>query len=264
MTFTLRSGQLVELKSAETDRYKPYADLYNKALDELATLSDLPLRPVPADRLRLCRADPRAIKSNFPGTGENLERKPDLVRTSTHAAEKTHKAGDQNFGDAPSKAFEWSQVLSCEEMKAFKVGLTTAAEEVLAGKVFDSTSGTAEDRMQREIPWSKEYVFSAPETPQSISTTISSTKSGSKRGRSEFADDATSSNKKARLDVVSSTGTDTALAAKDKDTSKNTDARVQVATYAMELMSYGPGVNQVIMTLVVGTSSPCDVENFSA
>ncbi len=116
MMFTLRSGELVKLKSVETDRYKPYADLYNKALDELATLSDLPLRPEPAHRLRLCRADPRAIKSNFPGTGENLERKPDLVRTSRHAAEKTHKPGDQYFGDTPLKAFEWSQVVSCEEM----------------------------------------------------------------------------------------------------------------------------------------------------
>ncbi len=262
----MRSGELVKLKSAETDRCKPYADLYNKSLDELATLSDLPLRPEPSHRLRLCRADPRAIKSNFPGTGENLERKPDLVRTSRHAAEKTHMPGDQYFGDKPSKAFEWSQVLSCEEMKAFKGGLTTGAEEVLNGKVFDSTSGTAEDRMLREIPWDKDYKFSAPETPQIISTTISSTKSGSKRGRSELADDATSSNKKARLEatVGSSTRTNQALAAKDKDTNKNTDARVQVSTYAMELMSYGPGVDQVIMTLVVGTSSPCYVENSNA
>ncbi len=136
----MRSGELVKLKSAETDRYKPYADLYNKALDELATVSDLPLRPEPVHRLRLCRADPRAIKSNFPGTGENLERKPDLVRTSRHAAEKTHKPGDQYFGDKPSRAFEWSQVLSCEEMKAWKGGVTPGSEEVLKGKVFDSTA----------------------------------------------------------------------------------------------------------------------------
>lgn len=261
-----RSAELLKGKRAETERYKPYAELYNKALDELATLSDLPLRAPAPHRLRLCRADPCPIKSDFSGTGESLERKPDLVRTSTYATKTTHRPGDQHLGDAPLKAFEWSQVLSCEEMKAFRRGLPPAADAILAGKTFDSTLGTAEDRMRREIPWNKNYTFSGPETPKSISTTFSSTKSGSKRDRSEFVDDATSSNKKPRLDTtaVSSTGTDKALVAKDKDTVKNIDARVQVATYAMEMMSYGPGVDHVISTLVVGTSSPCYVETFIA
>lgn len=168
------------------------------------------------------------------------------------------------MGDEPSTGFQWSEVLSCEEMKAFKGGLTRTAQSILDGEQFDSVVGTAEERQEKEFPWNKLYTFVERATPESISTTMSSTKSGSKRGRSEFADEGTSSNKKPRLasTAVSSTGTDKAPVATDKDTLKNIDARVQLATYAMEMMSYGPGVGHVINTLVVGMSPFIYLETF--
>ena len=190
------------------------------------------------------------IRSNFSGTGESLGRKPDFVRTSKDTAKFTHAKGD--LGAAPGKGFTWSQVLSCEEMKAFKGGLSADAQKIIKGTKF-ADIGEASD-----IPWNEQYSFPEDPTPESVSQVTSSTKSGSKRGLSEALGEGVSSNKKPRLNstaAVSSTGTDRAPPPKDKDTGKNVDARVQVSTYAMEQLSSGPGIALVIETLVVGTLS---------
>ncbi|KJA25249.1 hypothetical protein HYPSUDRAFT_37739, partial [Hypholoma sublateritium FD-334 SS-4] len=237
-------ANLVKEKSAETARYLPYTELYNKALEELVTLPDLPLRAPAPHTIQLSRADPKSISSHFSGTRESLERKPDLVRTSKSAANETHVK--VQLGDPPTKAFKWSQVFSCEEMKAFKGGISSRAKEIIDGKQF---AGIEE---APDLDWPEEYTSSQPAIPESV--TVSSTKSGSKRDRSEALDEGTGSNKKPRLTstkAVPSMGADRAPPPRDNDTLKNVDARVQLATYAMEMLSFGPGVAHVINTLVV-------------
>ena len=250
MSIGVSSAAEIAAHSIETKRYKPYAQMYNDALAKLEQAPDLPLREAASHDLRLSRADPLTIRSNFSGTGESLGRKPDFVRTSKDAAKFTHAKGD--FWAAPGKAFTWSQVLSCEEMKAFKGGLSPDAQKIVNGNKF------ADIGEAHEIPWNDEFDFPEDPTLESVSQVTSSTKSGSKRGLSEALGEGASSNKKPRLDsiaAVSSTGTNRTPPPKDKDTGKNVDARVQLGTYAMEQLSSGPGVVHVIGTLVVGTLS---------
>lgn len=225
-------------------------------MDELAKIPNLPLCTPAPHRLRLSRADPCPITSSFSGTGENLERKPDFVRTSMSAAKFVHNGSESGLGRKPANAFQWSQVLSCEEMKAFKGSISAPAEAIANGKKLDFVVESAEDRKKQEVPWNKQFMFSA-QNPETVSSAMSSTRSGSKRDRSEALGEGTTSNKKARLDsiTVSSTGADRVPLSSEKDTLKNVDARVQVATYAMEMLSFGPGVVHVINTLVVGTLS---------
>lgn len=250
LIFDAPSAKLVKRKSGETERYKPYVELYNAALAKLETAPNLPLREEASHHLRISRADPRAIKSTFAGTRETLERKPDLVRTSQAAAHTCHGETDETLGDLPKKAFDWSQVLSCEEMKAFKAALSPRAQKIYDGQQFADIGDAP------AIPWDEEYKFAEDTTPEDASQVISSTKSGSKRAISEALGEGVSSNKKPRLNstaAASSTGTD--KAPPPKDPTKYVDARVQLATYAMEQLSSGPGVAHVIGTLVVGTSS---------
>jgi hypothetical protein len=228
-------------KSQEVDRYKPYTELCNKALVELGMIAGLPLRDANPHSLRLSRADPLPIKSTY-ASGECLERKPDLVHTSILAAIATH--GSVDFGDEPTQSFEWPQVRSSVEMKAFAHGISNRAQLIVDGKQFSSGEGLP------PIPWQNDFMFFEPLTQDetSNSSITSSTKSGSKRNRVTDDNDLTSS-KKARL---SNMGTDRE---DDKDTLKTVDARVQVAGYAKEMMSYSPGVVHVINILIIGQSS---------
>ncbi len=250
LTFDVPSADLVKGKSGETQRYKPYVELYNSALAKLETVSNLPLRKAASHPLRISRADPRALKSTFAGTGETVERKPDLVRTSKAAAHSCHGEEDESLGKPPKKAFDWSQVLSCEEMKAFKAALSPRAEKINDGQQFADIGDAP------HIPWNEEYKFAEDTTPEDASQVISSTRSGSKRAISEALGEGVSSNKKPRLNstaAASSTGTD--RTPPPKDPTKYVDARVQLSTYAMEQLSSGPGVAHVIGTLVVGMPS---------
>ncbi|KAF5330662.1 hypothetical protein D9619_005366 [Psilocybe cf. subviscida] len=234
---TKLSADLIEAKSAETTRYKPFADVYNAILRELAGLKPSFLRQ-PDFPLCLSRADPRPITTSFFDSDEVTGRKPVFVHTSASAACATHGNNDKgepekDIGAKPTSAFTWSQVLSSNEMKAFNIILSSRAKGVKE-KSFLFTSPGEQPRIQ--------YTFVPPETPETVQ---GNSESGAKRRHSQANDGNQSSQKRLR---TSTTGTSTPG---ETDSERNIDARIQLAGYAMEMMSYGPGVVHVVNTLII-------------
>ncbi|KAF5330661.1 hypothetical protein D9619_005365 [Psilocybe cf. subviscida] len=211
-------ADLIDARSAETARYKPFADVYNAVLRELAGLSPSFLRPP---------GFPRCLIT---------ERKPGLLHTSVSAACATRKNNDkgeleQDIGAKPTSAFAWSQVLYSNEMKTFNLKLSGPAKNI---KRQQFTSPGPEPHIQ--------YTFAVPET---LGTVQENSESGAKRRHSQANGENPCSQKRPR---TSTTGTSTPG---EIDSERTTDPRVQIAGYAMEMMSYGPGVVHVVNTLIV-------------
>jgi hypothetical protein len=101
--------------------------LCNHALANLATLneSNSEFRGPDALNIHFARSDPRCIKSRYKGVDGAIERKPDVICASCLAASDAYKTSldNENLCDscrkAPDDAFTWEQVLRCHEFKLF-------------------------------------------------------------------------------------------------------------------------------------------------
>lgn len=209
-------------------------------------MQDSSLRPTGSLGLCISRADPIPLKATFFNSAEKTERKPDFLRTSQDAARETHP--NAKIGENPTKGFEWFQALSCEEMKTFNHRLTKPAREVTEvirnkGQPFEST----------ELPKEPQIKFTPPDH-----IAQQNAKLGSKRSQSGANIKNGSSSKRSRTSAtgaqypVDGSVEESADNPGEEDSQRTMDARMQVAGYAMEMLSYGPGVVHVINTLIVG------------
>ncbi|KAF8182310.1 hypothetical protein BJ912DRAFT_928663 [Pholiota molesta] len=116
-------------KSA-SQRYTPYVDLCNKALDRLANAAgNLPVRKNPDELdIRFQYSDPTSIVSHPQGTTVDINRKPDVIISSRNALENAHDpTGSERSAKEPFSPdfaqrkqhlkLDWSVVLSCHEFK---------------------------------------------------------------------------------------------------------------------------------------------------
>jgi hypothetical protein len=178
--------------------------------------------------IHFARSDPGCIQSHYKGVDGAIDRKPDVICTSCLAASDAYKASLDNLCDscrkAPDDAFTWAQVLSCQE---FKLSDYAGKEKF---KTFWKAKGPQypySDHQERN--W--EHLLDRVEEEKPTSN----------------------SQKSAGIQVSAQKPMGSAQQP-ESQSAKAVSARVQCASYGLEMLSHNLGVHHAINLLIIGMS----------
>ena len=221
----------------ENERYGPYVSLCNQALQDLAVLGEnLPFRHRSTLDIRFVRSDPKVIKSSYKD-GESVDRKPDVGTTSLQAARRVAKnSTESSFALAPKRAFTWSELLMSTEFK-LKV-------KNLSGK-FNERGGFSVTRGQTI---DQDYFNSVPSPDPADGFQQEASKK-------RTLEENTESERPAKMRIANRTKIPSVHSQPTESQSKNAlSARVQCASYGLEMLSHCLGVHHAINLLFIGMS----------
>jgi hypothetical protein len=199
----------------------------------LANLDDLndEFRMPDGLKIHFARSDPRCIKSSYKGVGADIERKPDVICTSCLAASDAYKTSEsddlrESCRRAPDAAFTWEQVLSCHEFK-----LNPARKEKF--KTFWKAKGD-------QYPYS-DHQESSKEDWDRLLDLVEEEK-------------PTSNSQQSAGRQVSGHKPMGSAQQPESQSAKAVSARVQCASYGLEMLSHNLGVHHAINLLIIGMS----------
>lgn len=257
--------------SRETQRYAPLVRLCQQSLDRLKTAENtLPFRNSASLDLTFLRADPKPIASRYQGSDSKVERKPDLMGTSRVAAsdilEKVPRQDLDDFAQScmgpPENAATWEQVLVALELK-FRDSLLWRLKDDILKEACDSPFQPGKAQPPEDAswePWTIDTYEEQSSYPVEHSQTGSKRKrtvgAGSKSQHSKLASKSTSSKRQRMNDggpKTSDRSVNSGIPAPESDAQKAVSARVQCASYGLEMLSHNIGIHHAVTLLIIGT-----------
>ncbi|KAF8881295.1 hypothetical protein CPB84DRAFT_1735245 [Gymnopilus junonius] len=241
----------------ERKRYPPYVALCNKALGHLQRVDNKKLGVRPADKLdiRFQVNDPRHIFSFYQGVEvKRVERCPDVCISSKAALSTIHRCENVDFRSEVPKAsrLRWCSVLSCHEFKVDKKDDPQGLNRILNEK-FEYTAKSAEELGADRLEGMD------PETAKGRGLGTGSQPGSTLKRGSDVADIGGGDGQRPSKKLNSGTPVVTPAASGsqanaspgpvEKTTEEAVAGRVQCASYALEMLSYGMGVRHVINIL---------------
>ena len=201
----------------------------------MAKLDDLndEFREPDALRIHFARSDPGCIQSSYKGVDGAIDRKPDVICTSRLAASDAYKTSLDSdklcdpCREAPDDAFTWEQVLSCHEFK-----LTDHARKEKF-KTFWKAKGA-------QYTYS-DHQESSKENWDHLSDIVEE-------------ENPTSNSQQAAGKQVSEHKPMGSAQQPESQSAKVVSARLQCASYSLEMLSHNLGVHHAINLLIIGMS----------
>ena len=257
MSYILIPTSCSEVKTNEKDRYGVYVTLCNMALERLKQLNSEKLGIRNASSLDLCfqRSDPKPLQSRYDGTGDNVKRNPDVVATSRVAA--LDVADREKFDQPPKIALQWCQPFMTIEFKLLQKNFMSKFNDTAKA---DFTSISRADKIEQLI------------LENSDPTSVIDQESHRKRKyRTDHTEGPSLKTRRSTSHMVSKPGKGSVVKKSDvkspsihsagefmgtSESLKAVSHRVQLATYALELLSYSLGVHHTINLLLIGKSFP--------
>ena len=206
-----------------------------------------------ASSLDLCfqRSDPKPLQSRYDGTGDRVKRNPDVAATSRVAALDVADKG--NFERAPKVPLRWCQPFMTLEFKLLAKNLMRRFDETAKA---DFTSITRGNTIEQNILEDSDPTSAIEHETQR-----------KRKSRTDHLDGPACKTRRSTNRVISKPGKGSAAKTSNgrspsvhsasefmgtSESQKAVSHRVQLATYALELLSYNLGVHHTINLLIIG------------
>lgn len=262
-----RCDSETKLRSKEIDRYGPYVELCNEALDRLSTVGEqLPLRGPDELDIRFQRNDPSDIVSKYEGASSETKLRPDVGVASRVALSRIHKCRKEDFQQRPPLhcPLRWKIMLSSNEFKVFDKNHPHGIIYNLKRHIYKKDDKIAETEHNQlavlDVPTEEEVEMGVD--GQTAGSSKRSWEAASLGGGEEqppkrahtprTTPTATPSGSKANSKANSKASASAKPVPVEKKTKKAIEGRVQCASYALEMLSYSAGVHHAINLLFTG------------
>ncbi|KAF8808813.1 hypothetical protein BYT27DRAFT_7241462 [Phlegmacium glaucopus] len=240
----------------ESNRYGKYVSLCNLALEELKDVDLEGLRIRKPSPLDLCfqRSDTKHLQSQYDGGEVNVIQIPDVVATSRVAA--LHVAQQGKFSLPPKTSLSWCQSLMAHEFKFIENDLTRKFDDTAKANFMSITRAETIEQSILEDSYATPVVISDEELESHGKCKFSTDHGeGPASKMPRFSNQQSTPGKCSAL-KTSILGKSISVHSESNlmgtsNSEKAVSHRVQLATYALEMMSYSLGVHHAINLLII-------------
>lgn len=219
--------------------------LCNLALERLKDIDSNQFEIRKASPFDFCfqRSDPKPLQSGYDGTEVTVQRYPDVAGTSRVVA--VHVADEGNFELVPKVALRWCQTFTTIEFKVLKKSLMSKFNDTANDNFTSiSRSNTIE-----------QFMLDKSDPIPAISDQEEQQESQKRKSRDDHTEGPPVKIRR------STTGKSPSVYSASQfigtsESQKAVSHRVQLATYALEMLSYSLGVHHAINLLIIGKSFP--------